>query len=61
MATTDGDIILNKIESAGLKLKKCFEEGPEADPAVLTPEEATVIYRILTEKMRMRFPIRRSH
>ena len=48
-------ILMDTISSAGSKLKKAYEAGPGGDPVVLEPAEATVIYRILTKQMHMRF------
>ena len=37
------------INSALDKLQTSMDDGPDGDPAVLTPAEATTLYRILTE------------
>jgi hypothetical protein len=48
-------ILVDSINSAGIKLGRAMRQGPEGPGATLTPEEATVVYRILTEKLGMRF------
>jgi hypothetical protein len=37
------------IKSAGAKLKAAMLEGPDGPDCILTPAEATIVYRLLTE------------
>jgi hypothetical protein len=38
------------LESIREKLKRAHDEGPDADPVILTPAEATIIFRTLFDK-----------
>lgn len=38
-------VILLTFRSAKEKLKKGLDDGPEGPPVILTPAEATIIYR----------------
>ena len=49
------ETLKDTIKSAGEKLRRGMNGGPDSDHVVLTPAEATVIYRLLTEVMKMSF------
>lgn len=51
----DTEIMVNSVNSAAAKLRAGMNSGPDGDPVVLTPAEATVIYRLLTEQFGMKF------
>jgi hypothetical protein len=47
----DLDLLMATIRSATAKLKVAVDEGPESPNVVLTPAEATVVYRLFTEQL----------
>jgi hypothetical protein len=50
--------IARELDSALDKLKASMDEGPDGVSAVLTPGEATCLYRILTEVHRVKHSAR---
>jgi len=49
--TEQMNALVTSMASALDKLKAGMESGPEGDPVSLTPAEATVVYRLLTEQL----------
>lgn len=44
-------VLADTIQSAGKKLKVAMDGGPDSPDVVLTPEEATIVYRLLKEQL----------
>lgn len=39
------------LETAIKALKRGMDDGPDGEPVTLTPAEATVLYRVLSERL----------
>jgi hypothetical protein len=48
------DILTSSIQSAARKMRASMSEGPDGPDCILTANEATIIYRILTEQVGLR-------
>lgn len=48
--------MVETVNSAARKLHNGFESGPDGPHVILSPAEAAVIWRLLTEQFGMEFP-----
>ncbi len=48
------ELMVDDVNSAGRKLRVAMEEGPDGLGCWLTPSEATVVFRLLTEQFGMK-------